>query len=194
MNDPKAAGVEMQFSARILIVASVPLAVGGVMLAEPMLVWFVGDGYGRAVLPFMLLMPLLPIRVVNNLAANALSALNLQSLRTRGSLYAALVNVAANLAVVPFYGALGAAATTIVTDFLLLIYFAARLAPRIQGVRLAPTFVRLIVPTLGMAAAVWATPTWHVLLRVLAGAVVYGLGSYAFRAWQLRDLRTLRSL
>lgn len=194
VGDVDAAGAEVQFAARILLVVSVPMAVGGLMLAGPLLVLLVGDGYDSAVLPFAILMPLLPVRFVNNLLGNALSALNQQVMRTRATGYAAAVNLAANFAVVPFLGAFGAALTTLGTDTLLLVYQAVRLAPHARGVRIVGILGRLVLPTLAMAAVLWLTPDWHVLLRVLAGAIVYGLGSWALRAWRVSDLRALRSI
>jgi len=137
---------------------------------------------------------MVPFRFVNNASGNALSALDQQPARTRGVFYAALFNLVANLVAIPRFGATGAAATTLLTDMLLTVYLARRLAPSVRGVSVGTSVVVTLLPVLPMAAVVLALPGWHVLLRIAVGAVVYTGFGYLSGAWRVGDLKHLREI
>jgi len=194
LGDPDAAGSELAFSVRALLAVSIPVAIGGICVAGPLLVLIVGDQYRDATTAFVLLLAMVPFRFVNNAYENALSALNQQPARTRGVFYAALFNLVANLLVIPRFGATGAAATTLFTDILLTVYLAIRITPNVRGVRVGRSIVVTILPALPMALVVLALPGWHVLLRIGVGAVVYLALGYLSGAWEKGDIRVLRNI
>jgi O-antigen/teichoic acid export membrane protein len=194
MGDPDAAGEELAFAVRALLAVSLPVAIGGICVAGPLLVLIVGDQYAEATLAFIVLLGMVPFRFVNNATGNALSALDQQPARTRGIFYAAAFNVVANLVAIPRFGALGAAVTTLLTDMLLTGYLALRLVPSVRGVSVGNSVVVTLVPVLPMAAILLALPGWHVLLRILVGALVYAGFGYLSGAWRVGDLKRLRDI
>ncbi len=188
------AGEELRFATRILLAVSVPAAVGGMLTAEPLMVFLGGAEFAESALPFIIMAPLLPLRFLNNGFGMALSALNRQDDRTRGAIYAAILNVAVNLYAIPAYGALGAAATTLLTEIALLLFMRWRITSLVSGLGLLPTLLRVALPAAAMAGALLLLPAMHVLLTIAAGVAVYAAGSYATGAWHPRDLRRLRSV
>lgn len=194
LNDPVAAGADVAFTGRIIAVVAVPLGVGGALVGHDLLPLLVGEGYEAGILPFIVLMPILPIRFLNNLLGSSLSALNLQEARTKGAAIAAALNVGSNLAVVPFFGALGAAVTTLASDICLLLYQAWRLAPLVQKVAIWGPLLRLIPATLVMAGLVWVLGDIHVVVRIAVAGAGYGVVALLTRVVSLKDLRELRSI
>lgn len=189
---PEAASDELSFVLRVLLAVSLPAAVGGMLLAEELMVFLGGAPFAVSALPFVVMAPLLPLRFVNNATAMTLSALDRQEDRTRGVFYAAVFNLLANLAVIPTWGALGAAATTLATELLLAAWFRWRITGLVRGLGLAESLLRTGLPTGLMAALILAVPAPHVLLSVLLGVVAYGGAGLATGAWHPRDLRRLR--
>jgi O-antigen/teichoic acid export membrane protein len=92
-----------------------------------------GDRYVDAVLPFQILVAVVPLRFLNNGYGLSLSALDAQHTRARIDGAAALFNVVANVIVLPRWGAVGAAATTLATDLLLLAALRVALGRRQTG-------------------------------------------------------------
>jgi O-antigen/teichoic acid export membrane protein len=189
---PDLAGAELRFASRLLLAVSVPAAAGAVLTAEPLLVFLGGPPFAASAVPFAVLAPLLPLRFLNNGYGMTLSALDRQDLRTRGVFLAALLNVLANLVVLPRYGAVGAAATTLLTEAALLAWNRRAVAPLVTGLRLGDTLVRVGLPTAGMAATMLLLPPVHVLLAIAAGGVVYAGAALLTGAVRRDDLRHLR--
>lgn len=192
VGDPGAAGEEMRFATRILLAISVPAAVGGVLVAEPLMVFLGGAAWAVSALPFRVMAPLLPLRYLNNGYGMALSALDHQEDRTRGAMLASVVNVGLNLLVLPRWGALGAAGVTLVTEVLLLVFMSWRLLPLLPSLGLGRTLVRVGVPAAAMAATLLLLPETHVLVDIVVGATVYGVGALATGALRRTDVRELR--
>lgn len=192
LGQPEAASDELSFVLRVLLALSLPAAVGGMLVAEELMVFLGGAPFAVSALPFVIMAPLLPLRFVNNATAMTLSALNRQEDRTRGVFYAAIFNLLANLAVIPTWGALGAAATTLATEILLAAWFRWRITGLVHGLGLGSSLLRTGLPALFMAGLILALPAIHVLFTVLLGAVAYGGLGLATGAWHPRDLRRLR--
>lgn len=194
LGDRSAAADELMFSSRVLLAVSIPIAAGGFVVAEPLMVFLMGVEYAPSALPLMIMLPLLPLRYLNNGFGMALSALDRQPDRTRSVVYAALFNVAANLYAIPRWGAAGAATTTLLTEILLTSWLSMRLSPELDGFKLRGALLRTLIPAIPMVLLVLAIPNLHVLLRIVAGALVYVTVGYGTGAWRTDDPRRLRSI
>jgi O-antigen/teichoic acid export membrane protein len=136
--------------------------------------------------------PLLPLRFLNNAYGMTLSALDRQGDRTRGVMVAAGFNVLVNLVVIPRWGALGTACTTLATELLLAAWFRWRVRPLLRGLGLPGTLARVGLASAGMGLVLVALPEMPVLASVATGAVAYlALGALtgALRRGDLGRLR-----
>lgn len=194
LGKPAAAGAELAFASRILLALAVPAAVGGMMTAEPLMVLFGGQAFASSAAPFILMAPLLPFRFLSNGAGMTLSALDKQGDRTRGALIAAVLNVAVNMYVIPLYGAMGAAGSTLLTEIVLWAWMQWRVSKVVTGLALPATLARVALPAAAMAGALWALPEVHVILSILVGIGVYGAGALLTGALDRRDLARLRGV
>jgi O-antigen/teichoic acid export membrane protein len=192
VGDKEATGRELHSATRILLAVSVPAAVGGMLTAYPLLVFLGGEAFGGSALLFAVMVPLLPLRYLDNCYGMVLQAMDRPGDQTRGSALAAAFNLALNLALIPRFGALAAALNTLLTEVLLLAFLAWRVAPLVTRLSLARTFARVGIPVVAMAAAIRFLPEVHVLLTIGLGAVVYAGIGLMTGAWHPRDLRYLR--
>ncbi len=192
VGDRDGAGEVLTFLLRILWVVSVPIAVGGVVLAGPLIGLLKGGAYLDAAGVFTLLLVAVPVRFASNGLGFALTALDRQGARARLDMVGAVVNVGLNLYAIPRYGAEGAAATTLITDLLLLGLVAIQVREVATLGGLMAGLVRVVAASGLMASAVLAVPGAPVLARVLLGAVVYLVASGLIGAWRPADLKRLR--
>ncbi len=194
LGKPEAAGAELAFTSRVMLALSLPAAVGGVMTAGPLMVLVGGEGFAASAAPFIRMAPLLPFRFLSNGAGMALSALDRQADRTRGALIAAVLNVVVNLYVIPRYGAMGAAGTTLLTEIVLWAWMQWRVSSLVTGLGLGVVLLRVGVPTAAMAATLWALPDLPVVLSIVVGAGVYGVGALLTGAVEPGDIARLRGV
>lgn len=190
------AGEELRFATRILLAVSVPAAVGGMLTARPLMVFLGGPEFAASALPFIVMAPLLPLRFLNNGYGMTLSALNRQGDRTRGAIFAAVLNIGVNLWAIPRYGALGAAGTTLLTEVALAGWMRWRIVPLVSGLGLTETLLRVGIPAAVMAgvlAGVLAVvPEVHVVLTIALGVAVYAVCGRLTGALRPGDLQSLR--
>ncbi len=194
LGDPEAAGRELHQVTRVLLAFSVPAAVGGVLTAYPLLVFLGGQAYGASAVLFAIMVPLLPLRFLDNCYGMVLQTLNRPADQTRGSALAAAVNVVACALLIPRYGALAAACVTVLTEVVLVLFLSLRVAPLVVRPSLLRTLVRVGIPVVCMAGVIRFLPEWHVLVTIAIGGAVYGIVGYGTGAWHPRDLRYLRKV
>ena len=181
-------------SVRLSAMAAIPIAVGGSMLASPILTLVYGPEYVTATTAFRLLLWSAAIMITRTNYKIFLVAFHRQQQYLKAASYAAGANVALNLALIPRFGMVGAASATLVSEglFLLLAHAAvSRSAARI------PLIAPLLKPSI--AAVVMALGMYLLggegtrpLVPFLGGAVTYALVLGALRPLSRHQLEVLR--
>ncbi|MEZ4588652.1 MAG: polysaccharide biosynthesis C-terminal domain-containing protein [Gemmatimonadales bacterium] len=171
-----------------------PAAVGGGLLAGPIVELVFGAGYREAALPLALLLWSLPLNFVRDVPLMALISGGNERVVFRITLAAAILSVALGLALVPTYGILGAALGTLISE-LVRMGLALILARR-HGFPLPPLgrFHRTGIAAVLMGLLLYAVKPGSVWVAVPLGAVCYlvGLlltGGLRVRWGQLPELR-----
>jgi O-antigen/teichoic acid export membrane protein len=191
-SDPVAFESAVRVSYRIMLVFLLPVAVLGWPLAAGAIGLvstpeFVGPG----TLTLQLFLISMGIGFLNPLLSAALFAAGRQGFLLRMALVTLAINVGLNLVLVPGSGAAGAAAAAIVAQLAGVV--ASTLVLYREGVR-PPTLPDLarILPALAVSlGAVLLLADAPYLLRVAAGAVLYGSLIIAFRALPVPILMSL---
>ncbi len=191
-------------SLRLLVMVALPLAAAVTFLARP-LVLIVGgaqfldvpgtfNAFGRTIeymggadLAFQVIIWSIPIGFVNSVTQYALIAVNQQHYLTRAFILGVVVNVVGNLILVPRFGYVAAAVTTIISEFSLLFPFYYSVRRHVGTVPWLSVVLRPILATAAMIAATWALQRLglNVWLAVAGGALVYAgvlLATGALRA------------
>ena len=161
-----------------------PIGVAFALLAEPIVELLFGDDYTGAVQPLRVLAPLTVLYGVSYFTGASLTARDRPGSFGRAAAVALVVNLGANLVLIPSYGATGAAVAAVVSAaVLVLLTFRsfARVAGRIDVARIAGG------PLAGAAAMAAALLLVDVPLApaLVLGGVVYALGLVALElvAW-----------
>lgn len=151
----------------------IPLTVACMMLASPIMNAIYGEGFEQSADVLALMASIITLRFVDNTLATGLTSSNLQSKRSLAVALTAIFNVAINLFVLPAYGFVGAAITTILTEVcffsLLHLYLARRVSHPIDfRLLLKPAFAGSV-----MALALWSMRALPLLLLLLLGSIAY---------------------
>ncbi len=179
-------------SLRLLLLVALPIAVAVTFLARPLVAIVGGQQYldvpgtmsafgytwvyiGGADLAFRIIIWSIPFGFMNSVTQYVLIAVNQQRYLTFAFIFGVAVNIGANLLLIPHFGYVAAACTTIFSELMLLIPF--YLAVR-RHVGIVPWFSVTMRPALSAAVMFGATGllVWsgmNLWIATLAGAVVY---------------------
>ncbi|MFQ5745758.1 MAG: oligosaccharide flippase family protein [Gemmatimonadota bacterium] len=166
--------------------AGFPIAVGTTVLAPGIIRLVFGDGYAGSALPLQILIWSVTLALLRDVPVVALMSEGREDRVLRLTAWATAANLTLNVAVIPAFGLVGAAAATVATEgtrMALARRDATRLGFTAPGAgRLAPPAIAGLVMggalVLGPAAPVW--------LAVPAGVVVYALGLLALGGVRVR--------
>jgi O-antigen/teichoic acid export membrane protein len=169
--------------------AGLPVALGGSLLAGPIIGLLYGPAYAPASGPFLLLVWSIPLCLLRDVPLMALQAAGREGKILRVTLLAAVLNLGLNAVLIPRWGIAGAAVATLVTEGTrmgLALTFVAR-----EGYGLA-WLLRFWRPLVA-GAAMGAVLVWGGLslpVAIPAGALLYGIaltlvGGIAWRRGRL---------
>jgi O-antigen/teichoic acid export membrane protein len=179
----------------LLVIAAMPVAGLLTWVATPLsgLLW------GPAFLPesaiaLQILIWFLPLSFVNGLTQYVLIALGQQARITVAFAIAATFNLVANLVLIPTYGYVAAAATTIATEVVLFVPFALAISARLPIRPLAIACVRPLPAAVITAGVALAGETVHGWVAIVGAALAYPLALRATHALAQDDLAVLLSV
>jgi len=178
---------------RVMVLASVPLAVGGMMVAGPLVEFVYGPGYEEGGAVFRWLVPSVVPIYVSMLFGYALLADGGERRYFRAAVAGAVVIVAANVVLIPRLHVLAPAVATLVAECLVFVMLAFYTRP------LASVGAGRVVAAAGAAAALMAgaivvAGPAPVAARIVIGAAVYALGVVVFRGLTKTDIGMIREL
>ena len=170
---PAALGRVVSRSLALASAVSLPILVGGFLVAEPLMTLLFGPAFavGAPLLRWLL------VSISFALGHEAFSGALLASGATRRELAitgtAAAVNVSANLLVIPAYGASGAAMVTAATEGMALLLFISAGRQARWGVRVGGIVPSLAATAIMAGALLLVGSGPHVLIRIGMAAAVY---------------------
>jgi O-antigen/teichoic acid export membrane protein len=162
--------------------AGLPVALGGCLLAGPIITLLFGPGYTQAAQPFQLLIWCIPLCLLRDVPLMALQAAGRENRILRVTLLAAVLNLGLNVVLIPRWGIRGAAIATLITEAVRMALALTFVGQEGFGLRWIPRFWRSILAAMAMAAALllvrldlWAAILLGGLVYCLVLAVVGGI-------------------
>jgi O-antigen/teichoic acid export membrane protein len=152
-----------------------PIALGGMLLAPAIIALFFGPSYAPSVVPFQILFWAVPLSALKDVPIVALMSCGKEKTILRQTAWAAGLNLALNLALIPRFGMMGAAVATVITETIRMVM--AFVEVRREGFQVA-SFARLSRPLIAgvvMAALLVLFRPPMLALGLLLGVFAYGL-------------------
>jgi O-antigen/teichoic acid export membrane protein len=183
----------IQAASDVFVVAGVPIAVGGLLLAPDIIQIAGGDDFDPSITPLRILLFAGALAFVNGLFGYCLIAKDRQKSALWLNVVALSFNLSLNLVLVPIYGIDAAAAVTLASE--LLILGGSFLLMR-RYFDFFPSY-RVLVPVAASAAAMagvlWVLEDLPFALLLPLGIVIYGAAALVTGAIDRADLKALRA-
>ena len=176
-----------------MVFLGLPIALGGCLLADPLMVFLFGVKYALAGRAFKVIVPSTLFFFVSRVSVNVLAIKDaLQLIKVYAFL--AIINIAANLILIPWFGFMGASWASLgctVLESALGIW----LIRNYLGGALALTFWRrlggALLATALMGLGIYFDPR---LYWLALGPLVYGTGLFLLGGLEAEDVASLRSV
>lgn len=180
----------LNMSIKVYCTFAVPIAVGGILIAKPLIVLVFGQNYEQAARPFQILILTVAVIYISFTFGFAIMACDREKRYMVGVGLGAIVNIILNSILIPPYDMNGAAVATLASEMLVLIYMFlnSRSITKIDLLRHLP---RPLVAS-GIMAAVMIFSGLHVLANIAIGAVTYTVSFLIMKGVSAEDVRMFR--
>lgn len=194
--DAEPLALAYRVSLRTLLQVAVPLAAGTALLAEPIMGIVGGSDYmPEGAFALAALIWYLPFSFANGLMQYVLIAVGRQRFLTGAFLAAVVFNLSANLLLIPRFGYLGAAWTTVASEIVLLVPFHYAISRSVPGVSLWSEARAAVLAALLMAPPVWwLRDALHPGAGIVVGLLVYPLALWSVGGIDVQQWAILRAL
>lgn len=170
-SDPGRFGGFIEKSYRASIAIGLPIIIGGIVLAGPLLSVAFGPEYAPAILTFQILLVTLIATFPGSVFADVIMAEDRQKIFMRSSGFGGLTNVILNLILIPLFGIAGSAIATVVAQFVAygILYKKIRVS---HPIRLGHGLMKIIIASILMAGVAYILKSWSTPLIVIVPVCV----------------------
>jgi O-antigen/teichoic acid export membrane protein len=191
-------GVLARRSLDVVLLLTVPMALGTMMIAAPLLDFLRYPEVFRNAIPLIVILALhIPLVGADMIIGSVLIARDRQRGWAMTAVAAAVLNPSLNLLLIPYFdravdnGAIGAAMTTVLTETFMMLMGLAILRGEVFNRSSLRFALRCVVAGLAMTVAVWLVLNAPLPVTIIVGAIVYAAASAALGTITLRDARLL---
>ncbi len=179
-----------------LLIVALPIAVGGSLLADQIVTFLYGASYAPAGAALRIIIWVVPLMFVSELLGYAVLIGGQERHAARAVLISTAINIACNLVVVPRYGLLGAAVTTVLTELILVSQYIWRLRSTLRRFRWGALLLRpaLAAAAMGGFVALVSSSIALLPLTVALGAALYAVALLLLGVIGSDELRFVRQL
>jgi O-antigen/teichoic acid export membrane protein len=179
--DPDEVGRWYHRAVRIFILSSLPMAVGGMVLAKGLILFLYKEEFLPSAQAFQILAWDIPFVMYASFCGNISTITRQEKQAARIYVFNAIFNITLNLILIPGFGYMGAAVVTVLTDFISAAQFYLLLRKNMFFPNLRSLAIRVILAAALMGVTVWLIPLDNLFLSAALGAIFYILLVFLFR-------------
>jgi O-antigen/teichoic acid export membrane protein len=168
-------------SVKVIIIISIPIAVGGFLIAYPLIRFLYTDTFLPSALGLQILIWDVPLLMFAGFCGNMTTIIGAERSAAKVNTINTIANVGLNLIFIPRFGLVGAALITVVTDLISSIQFYFLLRKQLNLPDVKSILARVIIAAVIMAVPVQMVVHMHVFIPMAVGAVVYFILIIALR-------------
>jgi O-antigen/teichoic acid export membrane protein len=177
----------VQRALRYLLLLSLPIAVGGMLLADRIIVLLYGQDFTPAIPVMQILVWALPFMFLGEILGRTIATMHLEKRMVRVAIIRALIGTGLNVALIPRFGVISAAATVIVTCLVGIVLTSMTISPAMLFKGNVAPLLRVVGAGALMGGVIWLLrdapflaamgDKIALLLLIGIGAVFYGAAS-----------------
>jgi len=179
---------------RVIALLGLPIAVGGMLIADPLIRLLYTNEFAPAIPAFQVLIWDVPFVMFAYFCGNMTTIVNKEHAAARINTINAVANIVLNLIFIPRFGFMAAAVITVITDMLAAIQFHFALSHELRLPSLLPMLARVLVAALGMGVVVFLAHNMPLVVQVAVGVAIYGALIWRLQILDDGDRNALRSL
>jgi O-antigen/teichoic acid export membrane protein len=161
-------------SVKLIFILSIPIAVGGTLIAFPLIRFLYTDMFLPAAVGLQILVWDVPLLMFTSFCGNMTTIVGEERAAARIYTINAIANIVLNLYAIPRFGLVGAALVTVITDLIGALQFHFLLRGKLHLPNMTSVLVRASAVSLAMGIAVKFAGDLNLFLLIGLGAVVYG--------------------
>ena len=192
-NNREQLAITFERAINYLIIISLPVAVGGVILADKIIIIF-KTGFDEAVLPLQITMIAVIFMFLNFPVGSLLNACDRQKINTVNMGIAFAASVILNLLLIPRLEAVGASLTVLLTNLLMFI-LGMLIVPRVAKYNYKKIMIILIKSLLAVtimgAVGYYLKNQLNLILTVVLAGISYLITLYLFRGFSKADVASI---
>ena len=159
---------------RYLLLLALPIAIGGALLADQIVVFLYGASFAPAALALRIVIWVVPLMFASEFLGYVVVISNQERKVARAVVISTGINVALNLLLVPRFGFVAAAAMTVFTEVVLVSQYIWQLRATLARIPWASVLVRPLLAAVAMGALTFALHELPLLLNVAISGLMYG--------------------
>jgi O-antigen/teichoic acid export membrane protein len=160
-------------SVRMIMLISFPIAVGGMMVAFPLIQFLYTVEFLPSALAFQILIWDVPLVMFAAFCGNMTTITGEERSAARINTINTIANVGLNLYFIPRFGLVGAALITVLTDLISALQFHFLLRQKLHLPNITVPLLKTLAASLLMAIPVYFARDLHVFFTILIGGVTY---------------------
>jgi O-antigen/teichoic acid export membrane protein len=180
-SDPVAVQRWYYRSVKYGLILSLPIAVGGTLLAFPLIRFLYTDEFLPAALALQILIWDVPLLMFTSFCGDMTTIISEERAAARIYALNALANVLLNLYAIPRFGLVGAALVTVITDLIGVLQFHLLLKRKLKLPNMTWTIARVAAAAALMGGGVYWLGRLNLFVLIGLGGAVYGLLALAFQ-------------
>jgi len=182
------------YSTKIMLTLTLPLAIGGTILAKPIMNLIYGGQYGPGVIALQILIWTVAIGSLHGIYVRGLIACDRQNRRLIIAIVHAFIVIALNFVFIPLFGLIGAAIVTVSAEFLVIFLsyreFSKIVSVPFHGYILRPLFASTIMVLFLYWGLNWLN--FNLFLSIFGGGMIYFISLYLMRGITSEDIRVIQ--
>ena len=166
----------------------IPITCGTVLIASNLIPWLLGPGFSETILVMQVFASIiLLVSISNVVAVQFLQPRHKDKQCAISSFLGAGVNLAVTIPLVYYFGIIGTAVATIITELAVSTYLLLNVRKELSYKRIFKTALKPLVASLVMTAAIWplcanlSSSPFHTFLIIGCGVLVYGIAILILR-------------
>jgi O-antigen/teichoic acid export membrane protein len=182
----------VQRAMRYLLMISLPVSVGGTLIAHRLILILYGKEFEQAITVFRIMIWALPFMFLAEVLGRTSIVMNLERKVAAFIAVNACISIGMSLTLIPAFGAIGAAIALVINRFNNVLLSIIILKPKLLFEGNVLPLIRVVIASLVMGIVVMVLGRYSILsnqysifsllLLVLAGAVIYLISIFSFKA------------
>lgn len=183
----------MQGFIKLALLFTLPVVLGGFLMAKEIILFVFGEHFIDAALPLRILLVAFMFMMINIVFPSSQNAFNKEKKYLKISMINSASNVLLNFLLIPFWGLVGAATASALTEMISLVLFK-RESNKTVSVGFLSIFGKILLPAAFMLLGLYFLPDWNVLLKILFGAFIYLGAVFIFRVLTPAEFSMLKTV